>query len=369
MSAWYVLSAMGFYSVTPGSDEYILGSPIFDKVTIKYRNGNKLVIVAKNNSKENKYINSIKIDGEDYPKSFITHAMIENGGTIEIEMTSEPNKNFGYAIEDRPVRRIEEKFIPVEEAFLFPPHNKDGVSIFVDSKSIELCSFTKGAEIYYTLDGSEPNKESTKYTKPIAIDDNAHIKAIAYKAVMAPSPIYEEYFSKAIYFNTDNPYFQKDGEIFPKISYSHPYSGNYTGGSDNALLDGVRGTTNFRDGTWQGFVNGDLDVTVDLGKKSRISGLSVGFLRNQGSWIFFPLYVELYASVDGTNYQLVKKVEVDSSEEPKPSFKKDVRLNFETVIANYLRIKAKNILNNPSWHSAAGGSSFIFVDEIIIEKE
>jgi predicted alpha-1,2-mannosidase len=94
MSAWYVLSAMGFYPVCPGSNEYVIGSPIFDKVTIQLENGEEFVIEAKNNSKENKYIQSCTLNGNEYQKSFITHEDILKGGTLSFEMADEPNKEW-----------------------------------------------------------------------------------------------------------------------------------------------------------------------------------------------------------------------------------------------------------------------------------
>nr|WP_319999699.1 GH92 family glycosyl hydrolase [uncultured Draconibacterium sp.] len=94
-SAWYVFSSMGFYPVCPGTDEYVLGSPLFNKITLTLENGNKFVIDASNNSKENVYVNDVKLNGKSYNKNFLKHATIQNGGEIVFDMASQPNKNRG----------------------------------------------------------------------------------------------------------------------------------------------------------------------------------------------------------------------------------------------------------------------------------
>ena len=101
-SAWYVFSAMGFYPVCPGTDEYVFGSPLFDKITLQLENGNEFVIQAKNNSKENVYVEKIIINGSGYNKNFIKHSTIQNGGEVIFEMISEPNKNRGTEKESFP---------------------------------------------------------------------------------------------------------------------------------------------------------------------------------------------------------------------------------------------------------------------------
>ncbi|MCD6355384.1 MAG: GH92 family glycosyl hydrolase [Prolixibacteraceae bacterium] len=92
MSAWYVLNAMGFYSFCPGNPVYSLGRPIFDKVEINLPNGNKFLIIAKNNSHKNCYVQSAMLNGEIMGEAFFNHQDILNGGTLEFVMGSTPNK-------------------------------------------------------------------------------------------------------------------------------------------------------------------------------------------------------------------------------------------------------------------------------------
>jgi len=102
MSAWYVFSAMGFYPVSPGRPVYDIGSPIFDKITIRPKNGKPFIILAENSSAQNKYIQSASIDGSPYDKAFFTHETIANGGTLRLEMGPRPNKDWGAEFSDAP---------------------------------------------------------------------------------------------------------------------------------------------------------------------------------------------------------------------------------------------------------------------------
>lgn len=101
-SSWYVLSAMGFYPVDPSTPDYILGSPIFDKVRLRMGNGKMLEIVARNNSAKNKYIQSATLNGKPWTKPWFSHADIANGATLVLTMGPEPNKAWGADPADAP---------------------------------------------------------------------------------------------------------------------------------------------------------------------------------------------------------------------------------------------------------------------------
>lgn len=101
-SSWYVLSAMGFYPVDPSTPDYILGSPIFDRVRLRMGNGKMFEVVAKNNSAKNLYIQSATLDGKPWNKPWFSHADIANGGTLVLTMGPEPNKQWGAGADDAP---------------------------------------------------------------------------------------------------------------------------------------------------------------------------------------------------------------------------------------------------------------------------
>ena len=102
MSAWYVMSSMGFYPVNPSNGAYVFGSPLFDEASIHLPENKKFTVVAENNNESNIYIQSAKLNGVDYSKSFITHKEILKGGVLTFTMGANPNPNFGKAKKDRP---------------------------------------------------------------------------------------------------------------------------------------------------------------------------------------------------------------------------------------------------------------------------
>ncbi|QIK54804.1 glycoside hydrolase family 92 protein [Dysgonomonas sp. HDW5B] len=101
-SAWYVFSALGFYTVCPGTDEYVLGSPLFKKVTLHLENGKQVIINAPNNNKDNIYISSMTVNGQPYSKNYLTHEQLLNGAVIDYKMSSTPNKERGTEVNDFP---------------------------------------------------------------------------------------------------------------------------------------------------------------------------------------------------------------------------------------------------------------------------
>ena len=102
MSAWYILSALGFYPVDPVSGNYVFGSPLFDRATVALGNGKHLVIETVGNSEKTPYIQSVTWNGKPYSKSWFRHADIIEGGTLVIHMGERPNEQFGARMEDRP---------------------------------------------------------------------------------------------------------------------------------------------------------------------------------------------------------------------------------------------------------------------------
>lgn len=102
MSAWYIMSALGFYQVNPSNGIFVFGSPSFAKATIALPGNKAFTVIAKNNSDKNIYIQSVLLNGKPYKKAFITYGHIMNGGTLEFVMGDKPNKQFGASVADRP---------------------------------------------------------------------------------------------------------------------------------------------------------------------------------------------------------------------------------------------------------------------------
>ena len=109
MSAWYIFSAMGFYPVAPGTDQYVLGAPYLPSMKVTLENGKVVEIKAPKVSDKNRYVQSVRINGKPYSKLYITHSQLTDGCVIEFEMGSKPNKKRGLALADKPYSMTQSK--------------------------------------------------------------------------------------------------------------------------------------------------------------------------------------------------------------------------------------------------------------------
>jgi predicted alpha-1,2-mannosidase len=343
MSAWYIFSAIGFYPVSPGDNMYTIGTPLFAKTTIPLDEDKYFTVTAHNLSNENFYIQSARLNGTDYPFSFIHHRDIMNGGNLELFMGESPG---GWATDrtERPVSAIDIPFVPV-------PYLRSEERVFRDSVITNLAAIDDSTEIYYTLDGSDPVASGMMYTTPLVIKESAAVNAVSKKGGK---------FSRVI-----TARFNKIAEG-RRITLNSQFHENYSGGGVDALIDGIRGTMNFRT-AWQGYEQVDFDAVVDLGRVEQISSIGAGFLQHVRSWIFYPTSVEFYVSEDGDNYYKVYESHTVPDETQSEEGIREFKEYVTDVNAKYVRVFAKNIGVCPEWHYAAGGKAWLFIDEIEIE--
>lgn len=235
LSAWYIFSSLGFYPVTPTSNQYIMGSPFFDKATLHSENGTVLTVQAINNSKENQYIQSVRFNGDPYEHSFIHHQDISKGGSLVFEMTHQPT-SWG----------TDASFIPsteIKNHELIPaPFISKGNIAFKDKTAIELESVQDDVDIYFSF-----GDVYKKYEKPLTVSPPLTLNVYSQK---------DHSTSKVI--STDFYKMGPNGNIELQITRAKQYGA----GGDNALIDGILGTEDFRTGTWQGYSDTD-DVKME----------------------------------------------------------------------------------------------------------
>jgi hypothetical protein len=214
------------------------------------------------------------------------------------------------------------------------------------------------SKIYYTTDGSEPGPGSSVFNKSFFIDRGATIKAIGIDNDGRRSLI-----ATASYLKMPHNW---------TITLLSKYSSQYNGGGDFALIDGIRGTTNWSGGAWQGYQGQDLVAVIDLGEIQEISKLGAGFLQDVGSWIWMPRSVDFDTSLDGRNFVPALTIPNDVPDGSDGSggtsaVVKEFVQNIPRQKARYIRIRARNYGKIPSWHPGKGGDAWIFVDEIIVD--
>ena len=341
MSAWYVMSAMGFFPVTPACGYYVIGVPHFEKMTVKFENGKNLQILANNLSRENRFIESVKLNGKPLSRSYLYYDEIVNGGKLEFMMTEKRNTAWATAADDCPVMYIKDNQIVT-----VPIINVDKY-VFYDKLDVSITHPNKDAKIMYSLNGGE----EMEYTGPFVIDKTTEINAYAVVGKDVSTVSYGSF---------------KKINAGRNITIKYPYSNQYEAGGDIALIDLQRGNDNFRVGMWQGYYGVDLDAVVDLGEMTEIHRLAGSFLQDQKSWIFMPSQVEFYVSDDGKNFKPVGTVENEIYQEEEDAVIQELEIR-KKLNARYVKMVATNPGPCPEWHVGAGEKSWIFADEIVIE--
>jgi predicted alpha-1,2-mannosidase len=335
MSAWYVLSAAGFYPVTPGSTVYAIGTPLFPEVRFNLENGKAFVIKAAGVSDRNIYIQSATLNCKPYHKSFLLHEDLMAGGELIFQMGARPNQGWGTGAGNPPVSHIDgARIVPV-------PVIKAAGPTFRNRLEISLASIGNDpVELLY------------------AIDHNYHFWRIFDKPFVIDSDSIVEVEAKT----ADRRYSKSAAAKFHRIPHDwkltleSKYSSQYTGGGDFALIDGLRGTSNWSGGAWQGYQGKDLVAIVDLGSVQKVSKVGAGFLQDIGSWIWMPSRVEIETSVDGKTFGPPLVIANEVSDKQEGVVIRDLVKTIAPTEARYIRIRAVH-LRPETW---------IFVDEILV---
>ncbi|MBL7887940.1 MAG: GH92 family glycosyl hydrolase, partial [Bacteroidia bacterium] len=358
MSAWYVLSSLGFYQVTPGTNKYILGTPLFKEVKVHLENGKTFNVKSNKISKDDFYVQSIKIKITPHPSlpkdielsdnwssfNHINYESIIDGATLEFEMSEKATikQTIGesvYVLENSPL----EKIITV-------PSIKTTSNIFDDSLRIEILS---DSEVNYAIViNNNDKKKFTYYKGPFTIYSTQKIFAYSEN---------DHYYSDTIH----GTFYKRPNNWDIKIISK--YNPQYTAGGDKGIIDGVHGETNWRKGEWQGYQSQDFECIIDLKKEQTVSSFSSSYLQDTRAWIVMPTKVEYYTSADNVNFKLAGSISNKVEAKDYEVQMQNLELKAEPTKARYIKIKAYNYGKLPEWHQGAGGDTFIFIDEIDIK--
>lgn len=212
MSAWYILSAMGFYPVCPGTPQYVIGSPLFDGATIHLQNGRKFTVRANQVSASNMYIQSATLNGKPLLKNWFTHDDILAGGELVFDMGPEPNTSWGA---DKQFRPSSEDYQPAAKM----PYAITRDEYFLNNARVELASTDRKAKIFYTTDGSRPTNNSTLYTGPILLSETTAVRFAAYSEGLLPSAPVSAHVNKLKFEDFTN--YEGTGRFLPGLKYRY----------------------------------------------------------------------------------------------------------------------------------------------------
>jgi len=318
MSAWYVLSSMGIYAVTPGIPQWSVTQSSFDSIKVNFEDKTT----------------------EEISKKIPVRAM-ENFGI---------NSNY----KDIAVGYSYDEIIPV------PVIQAEGKA-FKDSLTISLSN-KDNIKMYYYSEDLNGNRllPFKKYEQPFEIKSSQKIVAQTMpERLIEPTQNYTSKRISAQFYKKPNNY---------TIEIKSKYNPQYTAGGDEGIIDGIKGTENWRKGEWQGYQSQDFEAIINLQTETSVSNFSASFLQDSRSWILMPTKVDYFVSNDNLNFTLAGSVTNYIS----PKYEVNKIQNFEYKLpqelkAKYIKVKAYNFGKLPDWHQGAGGDAFIFIDEITIK--
>lgn len=271
----------------------------------------------------------------------------------EVAWSQQENRNWDNFLNrlDNQLPRLDEMKVKYSRGSF----NTDIASVYntlSKNNQIVLSSETKGLEIRYTLDNTEPNANSKLYTTPFEINASCIVKAAVFKndKIIGPINTREFVVSKA---------------YGKPVTIILPYSFKYPGSGNQAMTDGLLGTSSYKSG-WQGYEGTDMLFTVDLQKETSIELISIGVVSDQRAWVLFPNEVTFEISSDGISWKTVGKTQFDNSKPCEKTLAKAI-VNFKKAKARYIKVNALSPRVLPEWHQYKGQPNWIFFDEIIVE--
>lgn len=308
MSAWYVLSSMGIYQVTPGEPGWETVTPYFKRVKLHLEDGTNPIITP------------------DTPQRWL------------LDVTSEE-------IDDTFLNDI----IPV------PAIEAESKS-FEDKIDISFTSLRTDVEFFYRVSDidKQNNDDFILYNAPFTITKSSIVEVYSETG-------YREENSKTV----TGTFIKKPNNYIIKLNSR--YNRAYHAGGATGLIDGITGTENWRKGDWQGYQSQDFEAVIDLQKKMKVSNVSARFLQDSRAWILMPTKVEYYVSEDNVNYVLAHTIKNTVDPKEDGSIIKSFDATLINVKARYIKVKAYNFGKLPEWHQGSGGDAFIFIDEISIK--
>ncbi|CAM3919534.1 MULTISPECIES: GH92 family glycosyl hydrolase [Flavobacterium] len=305
MSAWYVLSSMGMYQVTPAGNSWNKTKPYFEKIKLNLENNTSKSILIGSEIKSIEYFDSV--------------------ATEILAYAADPT------ITQVPVIQAKSKS-------------------FKNELPINFKAWNKNAKIFYSIN----NSKFELFEKEILLKESANIRFYLYENQYNISDTISAQF-----FKKPNDY---------TIEIKSKFNSQYHAGGAEGLIDGIYGNENWRKGEWQGYQSQDFEAVIDLNESKKIKNISANFLQDTRSWILMPIKVEFYISEDNVTFKKVATIDnsVDPKEYNTviKGFSSDIDAK-----GRFVKIKAYNFGKLPEWHQGypSNGDAFIFIDEITVK--
>lgn len=346
MSAWYVMSALGIYQIAPGDPVFELHAPLFHAYRIHLPNGKEVNVRCTGDLVGDRFIRSTTLNGTNGRLASIPYSSLMNGMDLLVDLTAMW----------RPLEGARFTTVARDPITSYPPTAPiitAGSKVFKGSMEVTVSSLDSRLPIHCTVNGDRPTTASPLYTSPYRLDTTATVRCIAVDQDVL-SPVSSAQFTQ---IDPDR-----------SITVESKWSSQYAAAGEEALIDGIRGTEDWRTGGWQGYLGNDVLATVDLGSVKQLKRLGLSVIQDQRSWIWYPESVQFAWSTNGRNWSSAT-VENTVPRTEEGTLTMDMMTEVLNKHARYIKLIAKNPGPCPEWHPGNGDPSFIFTDELLIETE
>ncbi|MFZ1425127.1 MAG: GH92 family glycosyl hydrolase [Saprospiraceae bacterium] len=331
MSSWYVFSALGFYPVNSFDASYAIGIPSFENVIIKVPN-RKPVQLRTIKSNHNEYVQHFSINGNEVNSNF----KIQFGDQIEFKLGPTSFTTPQFVHQD------------VRSKYLIQPYLKSGQRVFKDSTMVRLANVLN-MPMEYCYDTN--TSTHYLYDQPLNIKDETRL----YFRI-------RDNYIKTAWLYSD--FIRKPQGI--QMNLMTDYANQYAASGKEALIDGLTGSMDFRDGIWQGYQGKDLKLQLEFSEERTWSHLGIRFLQDQSPWIMMPSQVEFKISEDGKHFERIDLIKNTIAQKTEGAILNEFKTE-QNFRCRFIQIIAKNSGLLPDWHPGAGGATWLFADEIIIK--
>ncbi len=239
------------------------------------------------------------------------------------------------------------QILPIDINVLYKPEAEAYLVSLIGGEGID--------QIKYSINGDPPGLFGLTYRQPFYVEKECTIQAIGFNG-QGPS---DYAVTKPLKLNL--------ATFKPSHYGSDSYHTDRSAGGDQALIDGFEGTTNLNDGRWQGFLDADLDFTIDFGKRMEVSSIKINAIRSQNARVFLPNKVTFEISNDGQRFIEVYRKPLFHGREEKVEIMPYQFTFRKSRKTRFVRVKAENVGECPSWHKDAGEQAWLMMDEIVIE--
>jgi hypothetical protein len=370
MSAWYVLSSLGLYSLTPGSTEWMWSVPAFGQIRLKLPNGRLLELhtdtsLLYSTSWPRRYLQKRL----QKPALSIEHKQLMEGGRWDMRPPYDfeglglqaPDSKSAVSksrisepadLDSGSSDYLKPRILPRGDVLPALPLIEAASAMFGDSLEVQIHVQGPHSGIRYARGSKNVLSEGISYQAPLILYSSDTLTACALDASGKPGFVVTAHFNRV------------DPRI--KVDLKFPYNRQYHAGGPLALVDGVEGDLAWRKGDWHGYQGHDFEAVIHLPEPESLNVLEAGFLQDVRSWIVFPESVEVWGR--STSDQPWKSLGTATHSIPVDQLdvqRKNIVVQFsQPMICSDLQIRAKQYGPLPAWHPGAGGQSFIFVDEV-----